>query len=154
VFNLMSSEGGLQTGLQDNQGRNLVLSPAPENRAGDNLDGAFTVQSGTKPVQEPVRGKAEPTTTAAKKQAGSVKPLTPAAWEQLTTLFFEDAANQSVLDGGNVGVAGSAALPIVAMDQKQARTVTPLQPMAWEQLTTQLFADPALTAGTIGIPTM
>jgi len=145
VFNLMSSEGGFQTGLQDNLGRNLVLSPAPENRAGDNLDGAFTVYSGTKSVQEPVGGKAIPTSTDAKKQAGSVTPLTPAAWEQLTTLFFGNAAKQSVSNGNNGGLAVAAALPLTSSEESKKLTgfSTLLPPVAWEQLTTRLFEEAA-----------
>jgi len=149
---LMMSEGGFQTGLQDNLGLNLVLSPAPDNCAGDNLDGAFTVPSSTKSVQEPVGGMAVPTSTDAKKRAGSVTPVMPAAWEQLTTLFFGNAANQSVSNGNNGGLAVAAALPMTSSAESKKLTEfgTVLQLVAWEQLTTRLFEE-AATNDTIRI---
>jgi hypothetical protein len=50
AFNLQSAEGSFETELQDNLGRNLVLAPAPENRAGDEVDGAFTIQRARIPL--------------------------------------------------------------------------------------------------------
>jgi len=146
VFNLMSSEDGLQTGLQDNQGRNLVLSPAPDNRAGDNLDGAFTVRSG-KPVPQSAEGVV-PTPTTGARQAGSVTALTPGAWEQLTTLLFEASANQPVLNSGTGGPAMATAVPVtIAADGKN-------QGVTWEQLTTDLFQAAAHQADLKDNPTI
>ena len=108
-----------------------MLSPAPENRAGDNQDGSFTVHSG-KPLPQ-LTGALVPTSIPAGKQAASVRSLTPAAWEQLTTLLFGGTANQPVLNGGNGGLAMAAAVPVTTAAEGKDQQGT------WEQLTADLF---------------
>jgi len=149
VFNLMSSEGGLQTGLQDNQGGNLVLAPAPSNLAGDNLDGSFTVQ-GSKPVQLPAGISVATTPCNGQEQAGSVTALIPGAWEQLTTLLFEATENQLVANGRNGNLGGAASVPMTQVAEGKKQVRESLQDVAREQRTTNLFQGAAKEMDWIG----
>jgi len=138
VFNLLNSEGDFQTGLQDNDGRNLVLSPAPSNLAGDTLDGAFTVRSSGAATGS---GSAEAANN--QKPANPIATLTPAAWQQMTTLLFGATTSQDVLHDGNAGQALIAALPstTVGESKKQAEANAFSPSLAWEQWTTHLFEN-------------
>jgi len=67
---------------------------------------------------------------------------------------LEDAGNQSVQKGKYGGLAVAAAVPVAAAAEgkKQAGSTTALQPGAWEELTTCLFADAAQQADSLDNP--
>jgi len=128
-FNLLSTDGSFQTGLLDNLGQNLVLSPAPSNVPGNNLDAAFTVQG----------GKGQQSQSTSIKHASS--NLAPGAWEQLTAQLFGAAVNQQVLNT-HLGLVGTTAVAVSTTESnKQSQFLESLQGSDWVQLTTNLFKN-------------
>jgi hypothetical protein len=137
-LNLLADDGNFMTGLSDNQGRDLVLAPAPSNSANDAVDALVQVRApGKVPTGVPEGELPNPV-------AGGLVP--PAAADPVAAAV---APFWFAGPDGSTGVAAQPVLPVVMPTPKPKTDPTSIpesrSPAAWEELTAHVFAAEADT---------